>query len=551
MIDMRRALIGTLSLALLTATCTGDRQPEGDSTAVTPGYGGTVVVAYLAEASSMNTFVSIDEFSQELQSYALFTTLLKYDEELNPIPYLAQRWDTAAAGDGLVLTFYLQDDVTWHDGTPTTAYDVKFTFDRIKDPGTAYPRAARFAAYDSAVVRDSFTVALFLKRHSGFLESWISVPPMPAHILGNVPAADLRLHPFGTANPVGNGPFRFVEHRPGEHWVFEANPGFPESLGGRPFLDRLVYRVITEPTTSLASLLNGEIDVYISVEPSQVTQIEESSDTRLITYPTRSYTFINWNSRRPLFRDAVVRRALTLAIDRQRILESVKNGLGTLALGSVPPFHWAFHQTLQPLPYDPDSAQALLAAAGWIDSDGDGIREREGVRASFELRTNPNTTREDILTLVQGDLAEVGVEVRPRVQEAQSLAMDITSAERRFDAFVLGWVTEFRLDDRSLFACSQIDGPYQWASYCNPRVDEILAQVTSLDDRSVTLPLWREYQEIIQQDQPYTFLYYDVRANGTRERVLNVRMDMRGSLTNVKDWYIESNETGIAPGGKE
>ncbi len=540
---MRQALIGTLSLALVTVNCKGDRQPPGDAAAVAPGYGGTVVVAYLAEASSMNTLVSIDEFSQELQSHVLFTPLLKYDEELNPIPYLAQRWDTAAAGDGIVLTFYLHDDVTWHDGIPTTAFDVKFTFDRMKDPGTAYPRAARFAAYDSAVVRDSFTVALYLRRHSGFLEPWISVPPMPAHILGDVPAAELRLHPFGTTIPLGNGPFRFVEHRSGDRWVFEANAEFPGSLGGRPLLDRLVYRVITEPATSLTSLLNGEVDVYLSVDPSQVAEVEASPEVRLISYPTRSYTFVNWNSRRAFFRDSNVRSALTLAIDRQRILESVNYGLGTLASGPVPPFHWAFDAELEPLPYDPDSARALLAAQGWVDSDGDGVRERDGERASFELRTNPNPTREDILMLIQADLAEVGVEVRPRVQEAQSLAMDITSAERRFDAFVLGWVTEFRLDDRNLFACSQIDGPYQWASYCNPRVDEILERVTRLDDRDVTLPLWREYQEIIRQDQPYTFLYYDVRPNGVRNRVHNVSMDMRGSLISVRDWYIGASDT--------
>ncbi len=501
-------------------------------------YGGTAVVASLNEVNSMNHFASIDETSEELQKFVLFTTLIRYDERLRPVPYLAERWDTAAAGDGLVLTFHLRRDVRWHDGRPTTAYDVKFTFDRIKDPRTAYPGASILALYDSAVVRDSFTVAFYLKRHAGLMDPWRVIVPMPRHVLGDVPPPDLKTHPFGSERPLGNGPFRFVEHRAGDRWVFEANPDFPRALGGRPYLDRLIYRTIEEPTTRLAEFLAGHVDAYLVVAPSQIAEIEAAPGARLITYPSRGYTFIGWNGRRPLFRDAAVRRAMTLAIDRARIVYVVLGGLGRVARGPVPPFHWAYDPTLEPLPHDPAAAAALLDSAGWIDRDGDGVRERDGVRASFELRTNPNPAREDIMTLVQADLAEVGVEVRPRVQEAQSLARDITSRERRFDAVVLGWQTEFSLDDRPLFACSELDGPYQWASYCNPRVDQLLDSLALITDRERARPLWREYQEIIRHDQPYTFLYYDVRADAVRDRLHGVTMDIRGDLSSVDRWWI-------------
>jgi ABC-type transport system substrate-binding protein len=143
------------------------------------------------------------------------------------------------------------------------------------------------------------------------------------------------------------------------------------------------------------------------------------------------------------------------------------------------------------------------------------------------------------VTLVQSDLAQIGVEVSIRLQEAQSLGQDITSQERRFDAFMLGWSAEFNLDDRILFACSQLDNPFQWASYCNPRIDEILEQVALMEDRSKALPLWHEYQETLQWEQPYTFLYYDVRANAVRDWVHDVQMDIRGDFVNAKDWWIE------------
>jgi peptide/nickel transport system substrate-binding protein len=534
-----RGILLTGICGVLLAGCGPDRDAgEAGQVPDSQRYGGTAVVAYQAEASSMNRFVSVDANALQLQNNVLFTTLIRYNEQLEPAPYLAESWDSASTRSGMILTFRLRDDVKWHDGVPTTASDVKFTFDRIKDPRTGFPRASLFALYDSAAVEDSFTVTFYLKRHPGFIDPWRSVAPMPEHVLGDVSPEELGRHPFGTESPLGNGPFRFVEHRSGQRWVFEANQDFPAGLGGRPNLDRLVYRIIAEPTTRLSEFATGAVDVYVSVAPSQVAEIEAIPGARLLTYPTRSIVFINWNGRRQLFQDDRVRRALTLGIDRDQIIEVARNGFGQVASGPVPPFHWAYYSELEPLPYDPDSARALLDAAGWIDRDGDGVRERDVIKASFELRTNPDPTREDIMVLVQADLAEIGVAVELRVQEAQSLGADITSSERRFDAFVLGWETEFVLDDRVLFACSQLEGPYQWASYCNPRVDEILDQVTSMDDRSKAIPLWYEYQEIMQWEQPYTWLYYDVRPNGVRERVRDVRMDVRGNFINVQDWWI-------------
>jgi peptide/nickel transport system substrate-binding protein len=538
---MGRNLVVGAAVAALLAGC-GEGERAADSAAVPDSlrYGGTVVVAALNEINSMNHFASTDETSQDFQGFVLFTPLIRYDENLAPTPYLAESWDTVTTrSGGLVLTFSLRDDVKWHDGVPTSAYDVKFTFDRIKAPRTSYRYASLLQLYDSAVVQDSFTVALYLRRYPGYMDPWRRISPMPEHLLGDVAPAQLGHHPFGTESPVGNGPFRFVEHRTGDRWVFEANQDFAESLGGRPYLDRLVYRYIPESTTRLAEFLAGEVDLYLVVAPDRVAEIEARPETRVITYENRNYAFVVWNGRRTFFQDPAVRRALTLAIDRQRIVDVARQGLGRVAKGPVPPFHWAHHAELEPLKYSPDSARMLLELAGWVDEDGDGVRENDVNKASFELVTNVGSpTREQILTLVQADLAQVGVDVSVRLQEAQSLGADIMDPERRFDASVLGWSAEFNLDDRILFACSQLDGQFQWASYCNPRVDEILDRVAITEDRSRALPLWHEYQEILQWEQPYTFLYYDVRANAVRERVRGVEMDIRGDFISVKDWWI-------------
>lgn len=535
-----RALV-VLVLAL-TAGC-GERGPatrasRGGPASDSAGYGGTAVIGYLAEANSMNSLVSTTINSAALQNYVLFTPLIRYDASLQPQPCLAERWDTAHAGDELALTFHLRHDVRWHDGAPTTARDVAFTFKRIKDPATAYPNASAFSDYDSVVVQDSFTVTFYLKPHPGYLDPWRFVSPMPEHILGDVQPQDLGRHPFGTVHPVGNGPFRFVEHRPGDRWIFEANPDYPKGLGGRPHLDRLIYRVIPEPTTLLSEFLAGNVDVYISVVPSQVATLAPRPDVRMITYPSRNYVALVWNERRPLFADRRVRRALTLGLDRAAIVEATRSGLGQVATGPVPPWHWAYDADIAPLPYDPERARQLLTQAGWVDRDGDGVRERGNVRASFELKMNPNRVRQDIAAIVQADLARIGVEVHLRVQDAQSLLADMTGAQRHYDAIILGWGTEFRLDDRDLFSCSARDRPFQFAQYCNPRVDELLDAVTTLEDRDRTLPMWREYEHIIQEDQPFTFIYYETQANAVRSRLHDVRMDIRSTLLSVADWWI-------------
>ena len=505
-------------------------------------YGGTAVIAYLAEPSSMNEFVAFDINSEELQNFVLFTTLIRYDENLEPVPHLAKSWETSREGNTMTLTFHLHEDVRWHDGALTTADDVKFTFDRIKDPATAYPHAARFSLYDSAAVADSFTIAFYLKPHPGFMDPWRSVAIMPAHLLGAVAPKELASHPFGTRSPVGNGPFSFVEHRSGDRWIFEANLDFPESLGGRPHLDRLVYRVITEPTTRLAEFLTGDLDVYLAVDPAHVDRMAGSANGRVISYPSRAYSFVGWNGQKTLLEDAIVRRALTLAIDRRQIVEAVRYGLGEVAVGPVPPFHWAHDGELEPLPYDPDSAAALLDLAGWVDRDGDGIRERNGLKASIELKTNAAPVREDIVTMIQADLTKVGLEVSIRIVEAQSLGADVTSPERRFDAFVLGWQSDFWPDDRVLFGCDSPPGPYQWASYCNRRVVELLNQIAITEDRSEALPLWQLYQRIIHRDQPYTFIYYEVVSHAVRDRIHDVMPDIRGWLINVTEWWIAPSD---------
>ena len=425
-----------------------------------------------------------------------------------------------------------------------------FTWLRVTDPETAFPNAAYWDHYvkgaEGVEVIDSLTVKIRLRPHADYLDPWRQTAIMPEHLLGNVPPAELKQHPYGTQCPIGNGPFVFVSHRPQESWTFRANSAFPEGLGGRPFLDRYVYRVIPEQTTLLTDLLTETVDLYIAPRSDQVEAIQEASHLDLLSFPHREYRLVGWNSRRPQLADALVRRAITMATNRQEIIDALLGGYGTLANGGVPPFHWAYDGSLEgELPYDPEQAARLLEEAGWTDRDGDGVRENaDGTALAFTLKYNTgNQQRQDIAEIMQAQLAQVGISAQPQVVEWSTLLEQINTPSRReFDGVVIGWVTDFKVDDSDLFHSQRLDGLYQWAGTQNPKIDRLLDTLQLVVDREQALPLWKEYQRLIVEEQPYTFFFFPDRLEGINKRLRDVRMDARGEWLNIKDWWIPAEE---------
>jgi peptide/nickel transport system substrate-binding protein len=333
-----------------------------------------------------------------------------------------------------------------------------------------------------------------------------------------------------------------VSHPESQDWVFEANPQFPAELGGRPYLDRLVYRAIPEPTTLLTELLTGGIDYYIAPTSEQAEQIKQSDRARLTAFPARDYVYIAWNARRPLFQDARVRRALGMAINREGIINGVLGGAATPASATIPPFFWQFDSGAgADVRYDPEAAKRLLQEAGYTDRNGDGIVEdAQGRPFRFVIKSNQgNRIRNDIAQIVQSDLRKIGVEAQPQVLEWNTLVEQVTTPSKRdFDAVVFGFGTEFQVDDSGLFHCGKRNEPYHLSGYCDAEMDRLLDTLPRIVDRAAARPLWARYQRKIAMDQPITLLYFQQRREGVSARLRNVEPDARGDLVGVDRWYI-------------
>lgn len=528
---------GAATLVLLALVACGDTDEAAETEQDASRRGGTLVIGSPADLTAPNAFIAADQWTQEINRNLLYTPLLRYTPELEYAPALAESWEATDTG----AVFRLRRDVRWHDGRPTTAHDVVYTIETARDPETAFPSASYFDHWTSVEAVDSYTVRVRYEAYPEPLAGLPFIPIMPRHLLDDVAPSAMRTADYNQ-NPVGNGPYRFVSGSRGDRWVFEANQAHPEALGGRPNLDRIVWRAIPDNTAQTTALRTGEVDIILGPRATELRQLDAEEGIHAIVKPARTYFFIGWNGLRPPLDDAVVRRALSMAIDRQEILTALRGGFGELAAGPIAPMHWAYDESVAPLPFAPDSARALLAARGFRDRDGDGVVERaDGSAFEIELKyPAQNPFNADVAEMVRADLADVGVRVRPRATEYGTMVADVISPDRNFDAVQLGWESDFDLATlRDLFHSDALGTPFQSASYANPEVDSLIDLASRTMDRERARPMWRRVQEILRDEQPWTFMFYYADLYAARDWLHTPDLDVRGTFANIGEWWIE------------
>lgn len=415
-----------------------------------------------------------------------------------------------------VITFYLRKGVKWHDGQEFTAEDVKFTYEKIMDERTNTVRRPQFELVKKLKIINPYEIKVVYKRpFSPSLESW-TMGIIPKHLLEK---EDINITSFNR-NPIGTGPFKFKEWASDEKITLVANTDYFE---GRPNLDQISYRIIPEPPLLELEFQTEGIDLY-GPQPHQYKRISENKKLDIYKRLGNGYSYIGWNNRLDLFKDVKVRKALTHVINREEIVKYLLYGLGVISTGPFPPQMWYANTQIEPLKYDPEKAKKLLKETGWVDRDKDGILDKDGKPFRFTLITNNgNELRKNVAILVQGQLKKIGIDVEIALYEWAVFIRDKINA-RDFDACVLGWGLSLDPDIYELWHSSQAEKGFNFIGYKNPDVDRLIEEGRTEYDREKRKEIYSKIHELINRDQPYTFLYVGEGLSTLRSGAFKTKM---------------------------
>jgi peptide/nickel transport system substrate-binding protein len=441
----------------------------------------------------------------------------------------------------------MRAEATWSDGEPITAKDVVFTYDLMLRPETGFPYSDYVALLDSVKAIEAYRVTFYFKRRHPLmlLQSGWSIIPEHVYRDHSADGTTLAAHPALRApadNLVVSGPFRVSEWLPDERLVLERSES---AYTGRSILDRVVFRFVPEATTRVVELQNGSVDVINPVPTSTLTSLAKDPRFQLAARGARFYDFIAWNGTRfAPFADPQVREALSLAIDRQAILEGMHvDAYATPAAGPYPPiFRHLYDTTVQPDPYAPDSARAILQRLGWVDADGDGILERGSQTLRFTLLTNSGSRglmRSSAAEIIQAQLTRIGIAVDVRLLENSTLIDYVFSdTTRKFQAAIVGW----RVALNPEYVRDQFwprGAPYNITAYESDATDSLIPLALAARNAADAAAYWRAVARAIARDRPYAFLWFYDEVVGLNGRVKDARIDTYSVYQNLHHWRVE------------
>lgn len=497
-----------------------------------PAYGDMIIRGSIGDASVLLPVLASDASSFDITGL-IYNGLVKYDKDIQLVGDLAERWEIA--DDKLTIRFFLRKGVKWQDGTPFTVKDVEYTYKVYIDPKTPTAYATDFLRVKEFRVIDQYSFEVtYEKPYAPALGSW-GQSILPSHLLEG---KDITKSPL-KRNPIGTGPYRFGEWKTQEKIVVNSNHDY---FDGRPYIDRVMTRVIPDLATMFLELKAGKLD-QMGLQPLQYMRQTDTQwfkeNFRKYKYLTFSYTYMGYNLNDWKFKDRKVRQALTTAINRESIVKGVLLGLGEVAYTPYKPDTFWFNPNVKKWPYDPEKAKKMFAEAGWKDTDGDGLLDKDGKPFKFTIITNQgNKLRERAATIIQRDLKKVGIEVKIRPIEWAAFLKNFIN-KKNFEACLLGWGIGIDPSQIDIWN-SQKTGEKQlnFISYKNPEVDRLLDEGAATYDRNKRKEYYDKFQEIIAEDQPYTFLYVAYSLPIINARFHGIKPAPIGIGYNFDKWYV-------------
>ncbi len=448
-----------------------------------------------------------------------------------------------------IIEFYLRPDVRFQDGHTVSARDVQFTFKAIMDPKNLSPRVSDYEPVKSVQVLDPLTVRVVYKRlYSPAIGTW-AMGILPEHLLnaealkkealsrGMDPAAFSMRQSSFNRHPIGCGPFKFHQWKSDQYISLTR---FNDYWEGPPVYQKYVLRIIPDPLTQEMEFYAGTLDSY-GVQPFQVKRLKADPRFQSFSGLSFGYTYIGYNMRRPPFNDRRVRRALGMAIDANKIIRYVLNNQAERITGPFAKQTDYYNHQIKPLPYDPEKALQLLAAAGWKRNE-QGWLEKDGKIFQFTLITNSgNEIRKAILAIAQDSWKQIGIDVRTDLLEWSVFIQERVN-KLDFDALVLGWSMGIDPDLYQIWHSSQT-GPHQlnFAGFKNPRADELIVKIRQEYDHQRQVQYCHELHALIAREQPYTFLYVGKWTAVLDKRIVIREVDAAGKVVYKK---ITPTKTG-------
>lgn len=557
----RNAAGGGAGLGTATRTDgAGWRVPDGEP-------GGTIVVCYGEQPHQLNPVTSSDAYSDIIlmgggsHTSCVYETLLERDSQtLELVGLLAERWDVS--NDKLCVTFTLRPDVHWADGEPITADDVVFSARLMKLPQLdAQQSQVYFVDLDRVEAVDARTVSFHWKNpyFKSIEVSGTLVPILPRHV--HDPDNHLDSDPIALAKemnqwngewrgrmPISSGPYQVESwDRPGQRIVLRRNDAY---WGPRAMVERYMFRFISNDEAALQTLKKGEIDA-MWLTPEQWTKQTGAPEflDRFVKLKYRradaGFSFIGWNNRRSPFDDKRVRQAMSCCVPRERINERLNYGLSELQNG---PFYMDGPQASPKVgqwPYDPERARALLAEAGFRDSDGDGILDRDGRAFDFAMRIpSGGRTQEQIAAVVQDELRKIGV--RMSIEPYEWTVYIEKLNQRDFEACMLGWTGTLDNDPFQIWHSSSFEKRgSNFIGYNNPQVDRLIVEARVEFDADKRNALYHRMHEILFDEQPYTFLFTGSSLLAYKRSIHDVQPYRIG--TDFREWWIPRDLQAAMP----
>ncbi|MSR45935.1 MAG: hypothetical protein EXS13_02520 [Planctomycetes bacterium] len=510
--------------------------------------GGTIVQALTRDFGTLNNLLRVNASEELLCRTYLFPPLLNLDPDTYElVPLIAAERPTIAA-DRLTYTWKLRPGVYWHRGdergpVELTSADLEFSWKMLADPAVKAEKVrAALGPIASVKAIDRYTFVVTVKQpyFRVELEFGFNFPIMPAHLAAH-DAAGFNADPLGRA-PVGYGPYRLREWKTGEYLELERNPDWPLADQLPYPIERLRYRFVADATQFPLLFARGELSLCTVNDCARWESLKADAEMRELAtfheYFLPQWLYVMWNTRLPQFADARVRRALTMLYPRELVKEKVYAGHAVVlnAPGSVT--YAGYDPSVPPLPFDPVAAMKLLDDAGFVDHDGDGVRDRDGVALRFVL-LHPPTPVPAIATgnlWFQEQAAKAGVAVTPEAVDFQQMQAQLI--EHRFEAVLQSWVGDPRDDDLfDRFHSSSYEAGMNHGGYSSPECDALLEQFRGEFDDAARLELGRAIYGLLGRDLPFTPLYNPQALALVSTKLQNVKMRRMGARW--FDWWLK------------